>query len=156
MLIGVISDTHDDISAINKAVEFFNLRKADLVLHCGDFSSVYAAQEFLKLNCGFRAVFGNNDFDRAELSNIININPAPFAFKVQDKSFLMSHKSVFPAKKFDFVLSGHTHIAKIENINGTIFLNPGEASGRRYGRMTVALIDLEKRTCEIFDLDLEV
>jgi putative phosphoesterase len=158
MLVGVISDTHNDFLCINSAVEFFNFRNARIVLHCGDIFSPQAAQAFSKLKCGFKAVFGNNDLERAELENIISnfgiIKEAPFEFRLDDKLFVMTHRpSFYDGKKYDYALYGHTHKPKIENIKGTLFLNPGEACGWRYGRATVALIDTRSGHNEIFDLE---
>jgi len=161
MLIGIVSDTHDNLSSIKQTIEFFNLRGVNLVLHCGDIFSTTAAQEFSKLKCGFKAVFGNNDYDRAALDNVISsfgvIREAPFEFTLENKKFIMSHRPLsVPAGKYDYVLNGHTHKAKIEKFNGTTFINPGEACGQRYGRKTVALLDTKLNTCEIFDLDNQV
>ncbi|MCL1971410.1 MAG: metallophosphoesterase, partial [Endomicrobia bacterium] len=161
MLIGVISDTHNDIEGIKNAVDFFNLRCADLVLHCGDIFSPFAAKEFAGLRCGFKAVYGNNDIEQAELENIISefgmIQPAPFEFKVSGKLFVMMHKpfnlgTMANSGKYDFILYGHLHRAGIEKIGKTIVLNPGEASGQRFGIKTVALIDLLSGHNEIFEL----
>jgi putative phosphoesterase len=158
MLIGILSDTHDDFLCIKKATEFFNLRKAELVLHCGDIFSPSAAKEFSRLNCGFRAVFGNNDFERAALENVVSvfgcISDGPCEFNLDGKTFAMSHRPFMPyKKKYDYVLCGHTHKPEIKNINGTLFLNPGEACGRRFGRQTAALTDTLTQLSEIFDLD---
>lgn len=161
MLIGVISDTHNDILGIKKAIDFFNLRKTELVLHCGDIFSPSAAKEFGKLNCGFKAVFGNNDIEQAALENIISnfgvIKTAPFEFKVDNKSFIMMHKlNLFSnLEKYDYILYGHTHKPNIEQNKSTIVLNPGEACGQRYARRTIALTDTTVQHAEIFDLDLE-
>ena len=174
MLIGVISDTHNDVETIRKAVNLFNLRGCDMVLHCGDIFSPSAAQEFSKLQCGFKAVFGNNDFDRAGLENVISdfgiIRPAPFEFKISNKLFVMSHKleNIYLSaneKKYDYILYGHLHKPRIEKRNyvpdnaqgnaqsKTLLLNPGEACGYRYGAKTAALIDLILDSAEIVDLD---
>ena len=156
MLIGVISDTHDNIGSIKRAVKVFNLRSVDLVLHCGDIFSFSAAKEFAALNCGFKAVFGNNDTEQAALENIISdfgvIRKSPFEFAIDGKNFVMFHR-LFAAetKKYDYVLYGHTHRPRIENINGALYINAGEACGYRYGRRTAALIDLNANHCEIFD-----
>ncbi|MCL2390286.1 MAG: metallophosphoesterase [Endomicrobia bacterium] len=157
MLIGVISDTHDNISSIKEAVKFFNLRGVNLVLHCGDIFSPFAAEEFSALNCGFKAIFGNNDIFQAELENIISdfgiIRNAPFEFIIDGKKFIMFHRLLTVVDgKYDYVLYGHTHKPWIENIKDTVYLNAGEACGYRYGRRTAALIDLDSNHCEIFDL----
>ncbi|MEM2172632.1 MAG: metallophosphoesterase family protein, partial [Thermoproteota archaeon] len=36
MLIGLISDTHDNLIMIEKSVAFFNEKKVEVVLHAGD------------------------------------------------------------------------------------------------------------------------
>ena len=41
MLIGIISDTHDDTTAIRKAVDYFNAEKVSHVLHAGDITSPF-------------------------------------------------------------------------------------------------------------------
>ncbi|MDR1695955.1 MAG: metallophosphoesterase [Endomicrobium sp.] len=158
MLIGVVSDTHDNVSSVKEAVKFFNLRGANLVLHCGDIFSPYVAKEFSALNCGFKAVFGNNDIIQAELENVISefgiIRSAPFEFTAGGKKFVMFHRLFTVADgQYDYILYGHTHKPSIENIRGTVYLNAGEACGYRYGRKTAALIDPDSGHCEIFDLD---
>jgi putative phosphoesterase len=157
MVIGVISDTHNDLACIKKATEFFDLRGAEIVLHCGDISLPSAALEFSKLKCGFKAVFGNNDYERAALENVISyfgvIKEPPFEFKLDGKLFVMTHRpAFFDVGKYDYVLYGHTHKPKIENIKSAVFLNPGEACGFRYGASTVALINTQTNRSEIFDI----
>ncbi|MCL2334829.1 MAG: metallophosphoesterase [Endomicrobia bacterium] len=166
MLIGVISDTHDNIGSIKRAVKVFNLRSVDLVLHCGDIFSFSAAKEFAALNCGFKAVFGNNDFDRAGLENVISefgmIQEAPFEFKVSGKLFVMVHKAFNIGAMatdgrhgdvHDYVLYGHTHKPSLEKQGKTAILNPGEACGERYGKKTAAVINLDSDSVEFIDLD---
>ena len=46
MKIGLISDTHDNIDNILKAVREFNNREVDIVLHSGDFVSPIAVESF--------------------------------------------------------------------------------------------------------------
>ena len=162
MLIGVISDTHNDTGSIKRAVEIFNLRSADLVLHCGDIFSPSAAKGFAALNCGFKAVFGNNDTDRAGLENVISefgmIQEAPFEFKVSGKLFAMVHKPfnigiMAMDGRHDYVLYGHLHRASLEKQGKTTILNPGEACGCRYGKKTAAMINLLSDSVEFIDLD---
>lgn len=161
MLIGIISDTHNDIESIRKSIEFFNLRNTDIVLHCGDIYLPSAAKEFSKLNCGFKAVFGNNDIEKAELINIISdfgmIEKAPFEFKISGKKFIMMHMpynldTLAKKSEYDYILYGHSHKVSITKHEKSTIINPGEACGRRYGRKTIALLDLILDHIEIFDL----
>lgn len=159
MKIGILSDTHNNTEKICKAIDFFNLRQIEFVLHAGDFSYPASAQCFLKLKCPFVAVFGNNDFDTYGLIKAIepfgNIYNAPYEFVLDNKAFLLTHHLYTQTKKFDYIIYGHTHKPSIIKTNNTMMINPGETAGRRYGRSTVAIVDTQKSHAEIFDLDLE-
>ncbi|MFQ6091055.1 MAG: YfcE family phosphodiesterase, partial [Candidatus Bipolaricaulia bacterium] len=67
MKLGIISDTHDNMPKIARAVELFNREKVDLVLHAGDFISPITANEFKRLKAKLIGVFGNNDGDKLYL-----------------------------------------------------------------------------------------
>jgi len=82
MKIGIISDTHDNLLQIKKAVDIFNQEKVDLVLHAGDFVSPFTALEFKNLNCSLKGVFGNNDGDKILLRKMFKrigaLYPVPY------------------------------------------------------------------------------
>ena len=63
MLIGAISDSHDNLPQIEKAVQILNYQKVDLVLHAGDYVAGFVIPKFKALNCKLICVFGNNDGD---------------------------------------------------------------------------------------------
>ena len=70
MKIGVLSDTHDHLPNIRKAVEVFPKIGVEAVIHGGDFCSPFTLAEFKPLaDKGLKmyAVFGNNDGDRVLL-----------------------------------------------------------------------------------------
>ena len=161
MLIAVLSDTHNDIVAIRKAIDLFNLRNVDLVLHCGDICSPQSAVHFKNLKCGFKAVYGNNDFYYADLDNVISpfgtIKRAPFNFQLSGKTFIMTHslssiKLNLNDLENTYLLYGHTHQTSLKTSNSLTMLNPGEACGQRYGIRTAALIDLDKDEVEFVEL----
>ncbi|MDR2772694.1 MAG: YfcE family phosphodiesterase [Elusimicrobiota bacterium] len=146
MLIGVLSDTHNDGGSIQEAIMFFNLRNVDIVLHCGDICLPQYAASFHELHSGFKAVYGNNDFYSTELDRVISqfgiISRQPFKFNLKNKSFIMTHQPPSITTGADFILFGHTHKKKIQKVGQTIILNSGEVCGWRYGIKTVALIYL--------------
>ncbi len=43
-MIGILSDSHDNLDAIKKAVNLLNKKKVDLVIHAGDLISPFTAQ----------------------------------------------------------------------------------------------------------------
>ena len=61
MLVGVVSDTHNNIKNIKKIICLFNEEKVDLVIHTGDISKASTLEIFSKLNSPLLGVFGNND-----------------------------------------------------------------------------------------------
>ena len=63
MLIGAISDSHDNLPQVEKAVKILNEQKVGLVLHAGDYVAGFVVPRLAKLNCPLIGVFGNNDGD---------------------------------------------------------------------------------------------
>ena len=63
MLIGAISDTHDNLPMVEKAIRRLNDEKVGLVLHAGDYVAPFVIPYFKALNAKLIGVFGNNDGD---------------------------------------------------------------------------------------------
>ncbi|MCJ7470999.1 YfcE family phosphodiesterase, partial [Candidatus Bathyarchaeota archaeon] len=61
MLIGLISDTHDCLPLVDKAVKRLNDENVDIVLHAGDYVSPFVIPKFKDLRMKLIGVFGNND-----------------------------------------------------------------------------------------------
>ena len=60
MKLGVMADSHDNVPMVRRAVELFNRRQVDLVIHAGDFVAPFAIAPLADLDCRVVAVFGNN------------------------------------------------------------------------------------------------
>ena len=161
MKIGIISDTHDNLSQIKKAVEIFNREKVELVLHAGDFVSPFTALGFKNLNCPLYGVFGNNDGDKLYLQEkfegIGELCPEPYQVNINQKSIIMLHKeklidALAESQKYNVILYGHTHRTDLHKIGKTLIVNPGECGGWLTGKSTIALLDLETLEAKIVDL----
>ena len=161
MKIGIISDTHDNLPQIKKAVTFFNREKVYLVLHAGDFVSPFTALEFKNLSCPLYGVFGNNDGDklylREKFKGIGEINPAPYETKIDHKNIIMLHKekliyALAESQKYEVIIYGHTHRTDLHKIGKTLIINPGECGGWLTGKSTIALLDLANLEAEIIKL----
>jgi putative phosphoesterase len=50
MKIGIISDTHDDIENVQKAIEIFKAEGVNYVIHAGEYVFPGVVKEFEKLN----------------------------------------------------------------------------------------------------------
>jgi putative phosphoesterase len=152
--IGIISDTHDNIWNIQKAVKLFNKEKIDVLVHCGDI----VAPATVKFFDGIKAkklifIKGNNDGDIQHLKMLIEELGGKFYtshadFTVKDKKLGAIHSDNWPAlegminsKKYDYVFHGHTHIQRNELIEKTRVINPG--AHYFHSDDTVVILDID-------------
>ncbi|MBF0591697.1 MAG: metallophosphoesterase [Nitrospirae bacterium] len=149
MLIGVMSDTHDNLTNIRSAIEIFNHCNVSMVLHAGDFTSCFTFRALNDLKADFCGIFGNNDRDLLSLDEVSKekIYRQPYDFVIGQKRFVMIHehfhvRTLAQSGRYDFLIYGHTHKPKVEQIAQTIVLNPGETAGWLHGNPTVALLDI--------------
>jgi putative phosphoesterase len=161
MRIGVISDTHDQIERIKKAVALFTGENVDLVVHCGDIVSPFTLQFYRGLKCPMKALFGNNTGDllrhlayrkEFELENIEFITVPFMAIPMGGRTIGIYHgdvpeitEALIHSKMFDCVFSGHSHIAKIEEYEEILHVNPGTLLDRYKEGMS------EKPTVAIYE-----
>jgi len=156
-----MSDSHDNLDAIRKAVRFFNSRQCELVIHAGDFIAPFAAKELVRLSCGINSVFGNCDGEKAGLAEIIAsfgmIQNEPFAFNYGRRKFLLTHthwanEEHIRTGKYDVLIYGHTHKPDIRKVGGTLVVNPGETGGWLTGKNSVAILDSASLEADIIVL----
>lgn len=165
MLIGLISDTHDNLPQIEKAVNHLNNAGVQLVLHAGDYCAPFTLAKFKNLNCKLIGVFGNNDGDHELLKKRFNETPnceahGRFAqvdvggYKIAllhgDEPELLF--ALIGSQSFNAVVHGHSHNKGIEQRGNTLIINPGELCGYLTGKSTVGLLDTEKNKVEIVEL----
>jgi len=163
MMIGAMSDTHDRLDAVNKAISFFNSREVTDVLHAGDLVSPFVAPLFSELKAKLHFVWGNNEGDHEFIKvRFADIGVSPLgdfaALQLGGRKIALLHGihqeivgSLVESGHYDLVVHGHSHRAEV--IDGkTLVVNPGEVCGYLTGRQTVALIDLDKMHGQIVDL----
>jgi len=152
MKIGIISDSHENMPKIRKAVKVFNREKVEVVLHAGDIISPITSKEFSSLESKFIGVFGNNDGDRLFLRqrfrNIGKIHVDKYEGKLGGKRFLLIHQpdmldALASSGAYDVIVYGHTHRGEISKKGNTLVINPGEAGGWITGKSTIVLLDTE-------------
>ena len=153
MKIGIISDSHDNVPLVKKAVDLFNIKQVELVIHAGDYIAPFSVKELLKLKSGFIGVFGNNDGEKEGIRNVCkNIFEAPYTFELNSKKITVIHdigKLEASLKHIsDIVIYGHTHKAEIKK-GKPLFINPGECGGWINGISTVVIFDFDKMAGEI-------
>ncbi len=165
MLIGIISDTHDNLPLIEKAINRLNKENAELVLHAGDYVSPFVIPKFKTLKTKLIGVFGNNDGDHELLKKRFSENKnleirGTFAkITVEGLSIALLHgeneellKALTESDGFDVIVHGHGHHSSIRKKDKTLIINPGEVCGYLSGKSTLALFDTEKKEAKIIEL----
>ena len=74
MKIGIISDSHDDVANVNKAIDIFIEKKIRSVIHAGDIISPPIIKEFKRLTddgVSFFGIYGNNDGEKKRIRGCI-------------------------------------------------------------------------------------
>ncbi|WP_277553645.1 metallophosphoesterase [Halobaculum limi] len=134
MLVGVVSDTHDNAQYVENAVGVFTDRAVDAVIHCGDIVAPFSATPF-DGDWEFHAVRGNNDGEWALADTVESFGTyhGEFADLTLDGAeFAVYHGTSEPivdallaSGAYDYVCRGHTHERVNEEREETVHLNPG-------------------------------
>ena len=160
MRIGIMSDTHDNLPAIRKAVEFLNARPVDLAIHAGDYVAPFVANELKNLKAPLKGVFGNNDGERKGLYEALGIYDEILEVDADGMRIAVTHgtderivRALARSRLYDVVVVGHTHHYEIREEGRTILVNPGEVCGYITGVKSVALLDSRRREVQIFNIE---
>ena len=132
MFCAIISDSHGSLDRLEAALE--NLRNGGVteIVHAGDFALgeiVKLLQNFPNLN--FRIAIGNCDVDKetlAETEELPNVELAKILeFEIEGRKFAVAHRSedLREIENAEILISGHTHIPRVEKIHGKLLVNPG-------------------------------
>lgn len=167
--VGIVSDSHDAIKMIEKAVEVLNGQDVELVIACGDYISPFTVARYAKLKCKMVGVFGNNDGDKSLLKERFSevgfeVTEGPLVLEIGGKRAIVMHgyknveitraivESLAERGLYDIVIYGHTHAVDNRKIRNTLVLNPGEICGYLTGKSTVMVLDLEKLEAKVLEL----
>ena len=158
MRLGVLSDTHDHLPMIEKAVDLFLEQRVEAVLHAGDIVSPFAAKALARFQGPLYAVYGNNDGEREGLQKLLpGIAAGPRMVEVGGRRILLHHdlggcREAVIARA-ELVVTGHTHVPVVRREGGRLFVNPGECCGWLYHQPTVAILETEGPEAEIVGLE---
>jgi uncharacterized protein len=155
MKIGLMSDSHDNLDALRRAVQYCNAQKVAAVLHAGDLISPFVNRVIKDLQAPFTAIFGNNDGEKFGLRQVFQnkIFEPPHEMTIDNKRILMLHDPVLvnvlqESGAFDLILYGHLHQIDVHK-GKNLVVNPGELCGWLTGQSTLALWDTETNSAEI-------
>jgi len=164
MKIGIMSDSHDNMNNVKKAVDVFNEHKVEKVLHAGDVIAPFITRPLKELNCPVVAVYGNNDGEKfylkknfEETGKVGTIQEPPLELEIGGKRIYLTHwphqlEILASSGAFDVLVYGHTHNVDIRKVGGTLVINPGEVGGWLRAKATVVVLDLAVMETELVEL----
>jgi len=130
------------------------LEEAEALLFCGDFCAPFTLQ---MMTDGFsgpvHCVFGNNDGDVSLLCRIacqadnVTLYPQMGELELGGRKIALIHyphiaSGLAASGKYDAVFSGHTHEHRVEKMDPTLWVNPGEVMGR-FGQPSFGLYNTD-------------
>ena len=146
----VISDIHGGIYELNKVLDIYIKEHCNKLIILGDLfnygfdlnrEDIVNRLNLMKEN--IIAVRGNCDNN---INDILFEMPYINDFKLNNKKIVITHghlynKDYLSKLDFDIILTGHSHVADIDEINNKLFVNPGSISKSRSGENSFAIID---------------
>ena len=150
--IGIISDTHIPTRMAKLPLEVLSVfNGVDLILHAGDFESLSIADTLEEI-APLKSVTGNMCWNEVREKF-----PDNLLLEVEELTIGLTHGrggasghnsriiQVFNDKKPDIIVSGHTHMPDARVIDGTLLLNPGSPTDKRFAKKnTVAILRIDK------------
>jgi putative phosphoesterase len=133
MNIGIISDTHGLLR--REAIDA--LRGSDHIIHAGDIGAPEILDALAEV-APVTAIRGNIDIEtwaqQLPTTNVADLGSGLFYVLHDLKSLDLNPR----AAGFAAVISGHSHVPKIEWRDGVLYFNPGSAGPRRF-RLPISL-----------------
>lgn len=169
MKIAILSDIHDNVWNLEKALSKPELQDTKAMLFCGDLCAPFIikliGERYTK---PVHMVLGNNDGDVASImanakkfSNI-HIHGEYFRGEIGGKTIGMNHypdKSRILAEMnaYDVVCYGHNHTLSEEMVGNTLLINPGAIMGFHGGKLqditpTLLILDSDQMKTEVISI----
>ncbi len=154
MKIGVLSDTHDNLSNLIFVLDSCRQQGIDTLIHCGDLTGLDMVSH-LK---GFRVIFtmGNMDTVTGTIKNRLekmrdnNFAGPVFRGSLDGVPVAAVHSHVDGAvmalvreKHYKWIFHGHSHQRRDEVLQGVRIVNPGALGGLRKESYSFCMVDLE-------------
>ena len=154
MLIGLMSDTHNNRPGLRYALDIFDALGIEVILHAGDLISAQILDELTDFSLFLS--FGNGDDPLIIASKAGSVSENIVCDEMLDlrlagKRIFLIHgdyrteqEKRIESGDYDYVIHGHTHRFRDERIGSTRVINPGALGGRYIGERSFATLDLVK------------
>lgn len=153
MLIGIMSDAHDQFQGVKDALRVFSRKGVSLILFAGDMIGSGNCYTFEGLGIPMKLVYGNNDGDRVglakEFARVGGEYLGDFGeVKADGLKIALMHgteeplvRAVLASQLYDVLVRGHNHRFEVSLHGKTLLVNPGEIWGHLTGLSTAAILD---------------
>ncbi len=157
--IAIISDSHDNIWTLEKALDDITRSSATMLLHCGDLCAPFVIGQLAEAFDGsIHIIFGNNDGDGRLLHAVagqfdhVTLHGIYAEISVDHRAIALIHYPepalrIAQSGHFDLVCYGHDHQEFQEKVDDCWLVNPGEVMGR-FGKPGWGLYDCETHEYE--------
>lgn len=163
MRIGILSDTHDRVPAVQALLEQMMAGGVSIIMHAGDYCSPFSLRPFNDLSIPLLGVFGRNDGDRDALQaaaktgfGATELFESPHSFDLGGKSILLIHDIADVHQRsvdgHEVVVHGFTHVSEMKMRGDSLLVNPGEGCGWLHGAPSGAILDLDTMSVEFLKL----
>jgi putative phosphoesterase len=134
--IGIISDTH----GLLRPEAERRLMGVDHIVHAGDIGrpEIIDALRRIAPVAAIRGNVDSGEWARAYADTKLVSLAGKSIYILHDLKTLL----INPSAKIDVIVSGHSHVPKIDKIGGILYLNPGSAGPRRF-KLPITLATLE-------------
>ncbi len=164
MKIGILSDTHNNLENLMRALHLLRLADVDTLIHCGDLTD----PELLRQIAGFRVlyVFGNGDTSQSDIrEGVLALHPAGFAGhtftgEVGAVKIAAAHghlsgaiDSLVHSGQYTYVFRGHSHLHQDEQIGATRLINPGALGGTKREPRQFCILDLQTGDAQFVEVE---
>jgi putative phosphoesterase len=163
MKIGLMSDTHDNLSNTIYVLNTFRDLGIGTIIHCGDLASLEMVSHF----SGFRVIYtsGNMDYVSGTIKKRFQkLNPGNFVGmvfrgKIGDVPIAATHSHIngkvmelIREGKYQWIFHGHTHERRDERIGSVRIVNPGALGGLSKGERSFCIVDLDADKVEFLKI----
>lgn len=162
--VAILSDTHNHVINLMRAIQIIKQHKIDTLIHCGDLTTLDTAA----LLNEFRVIltFGNGDFASGAIQEYLRgLNNGSFA-GMHFESELSGHRIAVahghvPGKivewigeqRFEYIFHGHSHLCRDERKGISRIINPGALGGLKKGPRTFGILNFENSELKIFPVE---
>jgi hypothetical protein len=158
MLIGILSDTHDQLPQIDAAVAYFRKKGVEHLIHAGDFIAPFSVKRLKAVGCPVTAVYGNNDGERFGIRKAFGdwgeVHERVVKLELGGRRIVVVHEGdlveeLAASGLHDVVIYGHSHGGEIRGVGETLIINPGPGGGVPDGGAQCVLLDLAKMDAKV-------